>query len=720
MDDELRETLERLEAKIERLESRLDAVEEEVGVETGDEAEEAEAETETEAGTVAETEAEAEDGAEPDAETEAETGTEAEEETVEKPHGEEETSLEADVVIKWFGRIGALAVIVGVVLFFNYAIEQGWIGPLGRVLTGVAAGVALVGVGEFWSRREGYGFWAGTVKGLGVAVTYFAVYASYGLESYRGALGTSLVVAVAGMTVVVAGGVALALRDGSRPLSYEAFFLGYVTAFLSADFGASGLVYVLLLSAAVGAVVYREGWTWLSVGGAFGAYLVYAARGPEPEQAVAVVAGFLLAVFVVFLAQSTAVALRGRIGNTETEATANVWLNVVNSVGFGVLFVPVARLYEMPADVSSVGVFFVGFALLHAVLYVGAETRELKVGTVYPYLGTLFLVVAYWELLPEHGFVAASAFTAVALFAVSYRDVPEARRSAHALSVLAFVAAVWFSEGFGRFDVSEPLADSYLVGFGAVVVSLYAVYVVGRRKGGIVPETAGSSVADTKAGYAYSATAAFVGVLLVLFEAGDFFSTPVLVVYGLALLYAGVSFDSIDLRAEAYGVTALAVGKLLIVDFGEFAAFDTAEPLARSTLPLFVAGVVGLYAGYVYLGKKETVLSEREARVPTGYSAAAAVVAVFGIAAELDGLGVSAGWAVYGLALLALGVRAETKDLRLEAIAVLALATAKVFLFDTRGLGSGARIVSYITLGVILLVASFVYTRYREEIAETV
>lgn len=709
MDDDLRETLERLEDRLQRLERRMDEVEEAVGVE----AEEEETREDADLDTV--DEEEKEDAGEAavygDIGVE-ETATETGDDLKEDGTDEEERSLETDVGVKWFGRVGALAVVVGVVLFFNYAFEQGWIGPLGRVALGVAAGVSLVGVGEFFSRRDGYGFWSATVKGLGVAVVYFAVYASYGLEAYREALGTPLVAAVAGMTVVVAGGVALAVRDGSRPLSYEAFLLGYVTAFLSTEFGVGGVVYVVLLSAAVGAVVYREGWTWLSAGGAVGAYAVYLAWGPDEGQALAAV--FLVAVFAVFLGQSATASAR------DYDVTPNLWLNVVNSVGFAALFVPVVREHGAAFDVPATGVFLAVFAVLHAGLYGAARAQESEVKKVYPYLGVIFLVAALWELLSPFGFTVSVAVVAAAVFAASQRTgIDEARRSAHGVAAVAVIAALWFVDEFGSFEVTSPLEPSYLFAFGAVAAALYVIYILGRRGDGfrVVEDELGVASDRPATAYVYSATAALVMVTLVFNEGGDYLSTPLLVAYGAVLVYAGAAGETIDLRAEAYAVTAVAVGKLVVVDAEEFAAFDAAEPLARSTLPLFAFAVVGLYLGYVVLQDAE--LTETERSAPLAYSAAAAFVAVVGFSAELDGLGVSAAWAVYGLALLGLGIRLGAKDLRIEGVAVLGLAAVKVFLFDTLGLSPAARIASYIILGIILLAASFAYTRYRDKIAET-
>ena len=69
-------------------------------------------------------------------------------------------------------------------------------------------------------------------------------------------------------------------------------------------------------------------------------------------------------------------------------------------------------------------------------------------------------------------------------------------------------------------------------------------------------------------------------------------------------------------------------------------------------------------------------------------------------------------WAtMLGVALLALGFRLRWALLRWEALTLLTLAIAKVFLVDTRSLSQGLRIVSFLGLGVFLLGVSFIYQR---------
>jgi uncharacterized membrane protein len=71
----------------------------------------------------------------------------------------------------------------------------------------------------------------------------------------------------------------------------------------------------------------------------------------------------------------------------------------------------------------------------------------------------------------------------------------------------------------------------------------------------------------------------------------------------------------------------------------------------------------------------------------------------------------SAWAALLGLGLLVVGFRIRWAFLRWQALALLTLAIAKVFLLDARTLSEGFRILSFLGLGVLLLAVSFIYQR---------
>jgi hypothetical protein len=81
-------------------------------------------------------------------------------------------------------------------------------------------------------------------------------------------------------------------------------------------------------------------------------------------------------------------------------------------------------------------------------------------------------------------------------------------------------------------------------------------------------------------------------------------------------------------------------------------------------------------------------------------------------------LSLSVLWAVYGACLLAVGSVRRVRLLRLMALALLSLTTLKVFFWDLASLASGYRIISFIVLGAILLVVSYLYQKSQHRTSE--
>lgn len=79
-------------------------------------------------------------------------------------------------------------------------------------------------------------------------------------------------------------------------------------------------------------------------------------------------------------------------------------------------------------------------------------------------------------------------------------------------------------------------------------------------------------------------------------------------------------------------------------------------------------------------------------------------------------LTLSAIWMVYAMALIILGFLKRFQPIRLFAITLFGITIFKVFLYDLSMLERIYRILSFIGLGLILLVASFLYQRFRQQI----
>ena len=76
-----------------------------------------------------------------------------------------------------FNRIAIVAILVGATLFLKLAVDKHWIGPVGRVLTGLVSGAALIVWSERFRRREFVAF-SYSLKAIGSGVLYLTLWAS--------------------------------------------------------------------------------------------------------------------------------------------------------------------------------------------------------------------------------------------------------------------------------------------------------------------------------------------------------------------------------------------------------------------------------------------------------------------------------------------------------------------------------------------------------------
>lgn len=80
-------------------------------------------------------------------------------------------------------------------------------------------------------------------------------------------------------------------------------------------------------------------------------------------------------------------------------------------------------------------------------------------------------------------------------------------------------------------------------------------------------------------------------------------------------------------------------------------------------------------------------------------------------------LGLSILWGSYSLLLISLGIWKKKRHLRIGAIALLGVTLIKLFLYDISHLDTLAKTIVLVALGILLLVISFLYNKYRHAIS---
>jgi uncharacterized membrane protein len=81
-------------------------------------------------------------------------------------------------------------------------------------------------------------------------------------------------------------------------------------------------------------------------------------------------------------------------------------------------------------------------------------------------------------------------------------------------------------------------------------------------------------------------------------------------------------------------------------------------------------------------------------------------------------LGLSILWGVYALFLIAFGIWKNKKHLRIGAIGLFAITLTKLFFYDISHLNTIAKTIVFVSLGILLLLISFLYNKHKHLISQ--
>lgn len=180
--------------------------------------------------------------------------------------------FEENIGKKWFSRIGIIFIFIGIIFFFKYLFDRDLIGPVGKISIGVIAGLILLGAGEISNKKKyetKYEYLSRALTGGGFAVLYLSVYAAHSLYGLIPAEFDLILLALIAVLAVF-----FSLRYDSMVIASEAFFLGYVTSFIS-SITEYTLVYVTMLTIGLAIIVQRKGWINIGIGGLIAVYAIH-------------------------------------------------------------------------------------------------------------------------------------------------------------------------------------------------------------------------------------------------------------------------------------------------------------------------------------------------------------------------------------------------------------------------------------------------------------
>lgn len=290
-----------------------------------------------------------------------------------------------------------------------------------------------------------------------------------------------------------------------------------------------------------------------------------------------------------------------------------------------------------------------------------------------------------WTLLP--GTLAAPAWGLLALLMVEagvLGEFPELRRAGHTVAIAAFVRL--FMSNFPALGYTGIFSHRLLTV--APFVPLY-YYLWSRSRARF---------------YLWLPPA--LALFLMRLEVGRAHSGIGSMGAGLLLLWWGLRRTIPDLRWQAYLCAILAFLRAWSLSFSL-----TETPLRLAAGLLVTAG---LFAAHRLAPWDALHRFERWARPIFALLGAALLAGV--LYNQVSGPMLTVAWSIEGVALLVAGFITAERVMRFAGLGFFLFCILKLFFSDLASLQGLPRITSFIVLGVLLMAASWLYTRYREQL----
>jgi uncharacterized membrane protein len=504
-----------------------------------------------------------------------------------------ERSLESRIGSQWFNRIGILAILIGMAWFLKLAIDNHWIGPLGRVLIGLIAGAALIAWSERF-RAHGYAAFSYSLKSVGSGVLYLSLWAAFSL--FHLIPGS---VAFAAMIGVTAFNGFLSWVQDSELLALYAIAGGFGTPLLVStgeNHEIALFSYMLLLNLTVLILVALKPWSRLLFG-AFAGTVFYSVGWSSSfysADQIGTTAFFFACFFILFALAPRIVCIDQMYGSTDAAVNTSAWdklatilLPILNaSLGF-LAFYSLLESKHLESAEPWLAVLFGAFYLLLLRLPASGRWRaspvllsELHLAAAVVFLTIAIPLKAAGRWLTIGWFAEGAALLwvgsrtrstllrvlalfclALALVALltvnpttSNTPIFNARFATYLAGIAAFAFAAWIAQRFSteQNDVQFPWAS--IAALAALIMNgliLLAIALEIHAYWWGQPWRGQYGLYGAYRMYAqFSYSALFMG-------------------FGAILLGLGFSRNSAFLRWQALVLLALSIGKVFLVDVSE-------------------------------------------------------------------------------------------------------------------------------------------------------
>lgn len=645
---------------------------------------------------------------------------------------ERHPDLEKFIGENLISKIGIAILVLAIGFFVKYAIDNNWIGAVGRVGIGLLCGGILIGIGH--RMRNQYKAFSSVLVGGGLAVFYFTValaYHQYQLFSQT----TAFVI----MLVVTVFSVLLAILYDRQELAIIALAGGFLTPFLVSNGRGDYVVlfgYLLILNTGLLVIAYNKLWRLLNIL-SFGLTAVLFASWllslPYDAPAATYRGGweFGTAFYLLFFIINIAYTVR----------TSRLFV----ASDFGILLANTCLYF-------AAGLYFITqlgldrykglYCAVMGVFHLGAtwflfRNKAVDKNILYLLVGLTLSFVSLTAPIQLHGHYITLfwASEAVLLYWLFIRSNILLIRIASLLvwgAMLVSLMMDWIKI-YGLMDLASPHASEPIIFNKGLMTGLYAAASCWALNY-LRPDTRFARLALIAAGVIFY----FAGVLEIHFQFNHYYQRVDLwVLYVLLFTYlcAYASGFARNAWLMAAGILFYLASLVKIFEIqqymlytgqqgGHFLAHWAGDVVAA----LILFRLITRYRKEKYILEPEVFTWVICIVVVTFFSAEGQLLVnslFYSSTTELPELarvynktGLPILWGLCSFAFMWLGMRNKFKPLRIVSLALFSLTLLKLFLFDIRNIPIAGKIAAFFCLGVLLLVVSFMYQRLKKIIIE--
>jgi hypothetical protein len=189
-------------------------------------------------------------------------------------------------------------------------------------------------------------------------------------------------------------------------------------------------------------------------------------------------------------------------------------------------------------------------------------------------------------------------------------------------------------------------------------------------------------------------------------------------VLSLVAYFMGNLVDDPLSRFKAYLLLAATVGRTFVLNL--WIGAPTFEETAQLLSVVLVLLILWAWYGSLQRTVRAAVVAGDRNAIEVGRLVMTMVACSIGLMGavllyqEVPTRQLTVAWGMEALLLFAVGLWLRQRDLRLLGLGFLSFCVLKVFFYDLSGLEGLPRIVSFIVLGLILLLVSYLYTRFSQ------